>query len=518
MTRKTVTILMMVAFIASMGLTSCEEEENQTLKVSFGQTELSIQETNTSTLEVPVRLNVKASRDLEIPFQVSGSAEPGVHYEAIEDKTVMIEKGEDSTVILVDPINETKIQGDKTMQLKLGAGDGYILQETNTAEVTIIDNDETLSDAPVVKFTSDSTMTNAYLRDTIEMKVGMSKALDNQVMIPVKFDGSTAEQGKHYEVVGLNDNNELKLPAGDVSASFGIAVQYTGKMNIEKMVEVSFAEPSVTSYKLGDSDIHRAVEIIDPKVNNVWFLKGRSWDGGNQKIVFEKNAIGEMAFDGNCIPKQKLAEGVHEPWVLRKEADDTYAPSFPGHTVKQHPDDPNAWSGNWTYTFIMRSCPNSEDQRYPYYYNYRCNAYDLTDEALMTKDYLVGYMNNGIRVDKYLRFAAMNKEGTKGKVIIPKQTLTGYAAKEGYDWEGESEVGEQWGMQENWKIDSHQTEGKIEESDHVKEVKIDVQGEGTFNTETKEIKFTVHFSSEDSNLKKEQATFKIYPTSDDVPN
>jgi hypothetical protein len=73
-------------------------------------------------------------------------------------------------------------------------------------------------------------------------------------------------------------------------------------------------------------------------------------------------------------------------------------------------------------------------------------------------------------------------------------------------------------MQENWKIDSHQTEGKLEESNHVKEVKIEVQGEGTFNTETKEIKFTVHFSSEDSNLKKEQATFKIYPTSDDVPN
>jgi len=507
---------MMVAFVATMGLVSCEQEEDKTLKVSFGQTELSIKEINTSTLEVPVKLNIKADKNLEIPFQVSGTAEAGVHYEAIEDKTVMIEKGEDSTVILVDPINETKIQGDKTLELKLGAGDGYILQEANTAEVTIVDNDETLSNAPVVQFTSDSTMTNAFLRDTVEMKVGLSKALDNDVMIPVSFDGSTAEKGTHYEVVGLNDNNQLKMPAGEVSASFGIAVKYTGKMNIEKMVEVSLAEPNVTSYQLGETGKNLAVEIIDPKVTNVWFIDGRSWDGGNQKMVFEKNAIGEMAFDENCIPNLVLAEGVYDPHVLRKETDG-YSAAYPPHTVTQHSEDPNAWSGDWTYTFIRRSCPTSEEQDYPYYYNYRCNAYDLTDEALMTEGYLVGYMNNGIRVDKYLRFAAMNKEGTKGKVVIPKQTITGYAAKEGYDWDGESVVGDVWGKQKNWKIDSHNSNGKIEESDNVKEVNITVHGEGSFNTETKEIKFTVHFSSEDPNLKKEKATFKIYPTRDDVP-
>jgi len=511
-------ILMTVALTATWGLISCEKEEDKTLKLSFGKTEFSIEETSTSTLEVPVKLNTTADRNLEIGFEISGTATPDVHYEAIADKTVMIEKGEDSTLILIDPINETKIEGDQTLEVTLTAGDGYILDETYSTTVTIMDNGSAPSDAPVVKFSSENTLTNAYLQDTIDMTIGLSKALDNDVMIPVKFDGSTAQEGTHYELVGLTDNKEVEVPAGDVAASFGIAVQYTGELDVENMVQVAFAEPVVTDYRVDDSDNSRQVEIIDPKVDNIWFLDGKSWDGGNQKIIPPTNAEGQMAYTDDCRPKQWiLAEGVYEPYAMRKEADGEFGRAFPPQVVVQHNEDPNAWAGDWSFTYERVDDPCDETPYYPYFYTFLCSAYDLADDELMTADYLVGYGVQGIKVDKYLRLAAMNKEGTEGKVVIPKQTITGYAAADGFEWEGESDAGNGWGLQDNDKIDSRETEGVISESQNVKEVNITVQGEGTFSLEDELITFTVHFSSDDPNLKADKTTFKIYPTRNDVP-
>jgi len=518
MKKRTFMILMTVALMATWGLISCEKEEDKTLKVSFSKTEFSINETSTSTLEVPVKLNGVADRNLEIGFEIQGTAEADVHYETIENQTVIIEEGEDSTVILIDPINETKIEGDKTLELTLQAGDGYILNETHATTVTILDNGSAPSDAPVVKFTSENTLTNAYLQDTVEMSIGLSEALENDVMIPVKFDGSTAQEGTHYELVGLSENNEVEVPAGEVSATFGVAVQYTGELDIEKLVQVDFAEPVVTDYTVDDTDNSRQVEIIDPTVNNIWFLDGKSWNGGNQKIIPPTNAEGQMAYTSDCRPKDWiLAEGVYEPYAMRKEADGEFGRAFPPQVVVQHEEDPNAWAGDWSFTYERVDDPCDETPYYPYFYTYMCSAYDLADDELMTADYLVGYGVQGVKIDKYLRFAAMNKEGTEGKVVIPKQTLTAYAAADGFDWEGESDAGGGWGMQDNDQIDSRETEGVISESQNVKEVKITVHGEGSFNLDSKLIEFTVYFSSEDPNLKADQAKFKIYPTRDDVP-
>lgn len=520
---------LLVVTASSMLFTSCEKDDDPVIpKASFESETYSVEETSTTVLEVPVTLSEAAPQDMVIGFSVTGTATEGVNYVGFESKQVEVAAGSNSGLLLFNVLNEAAIDGDKTVEITLEPGTGYQLGQGGTSTtITVLDNSEASADAPTVQFTSSaSTVTNAYLQETLTVNLGISKALAEDVLIPVSFSGS-AVAGTNFTTNGLTDNNEVLLSAGEMTASFEVAVLYTGEINIDKSFDISLVTPVTTEYALASEATSVNYNIIDPEVENIWFLEKSSYTDrtGNEQIVSATNDAGEQAYDADGRPLLPVVnKGIFKPDVERYQENSDGVMEFrnaASHYLSVHPTEPNTWTAGDPFIYYRVDDQYDETPFYPYYFAYNSGTFDMGD--LFTDGYLVGYTSEHVKVDKFMRFAATNAEGTAGVVVIPEQTITVYRSADGYEWKGKTDAGTSdagyvWGEQYNYKINSHESLGVIANSAYATPVEVTVSGEGTFDAATKLITYTVTFSSENNNLLSTEEEFRMAPLSDDMPN
>ncbi len=507
----------LLAISLAVVFTSCSDDEDPIPVVSFGSATYTLAENSTTPLQVKVKLDIPATVTSSVNYKVTGTAVEGEDYAEITEKKVTFSQGESEAVIFINPINVSLIEDDKTIILTLTSGEFYTLdQSKTTTTITLLDNKTAASDAPQVAFTTGSALTNAYMQDTIEMNVGISEALASDVNILISLGGEAVE-GTNYIVEGLTENKELLLKQGELSAKFNVIIKNTNELNIDKNIVIGFSDPVITDYAIASTNNSANINIIDPEVQNVWFLDRTSSSDreGNEAIVLATEENGDRAYaaDSSALPSV-VYEGVYAPYIQRQKEDGTWTSASPYANVYADGSNSNLWKADWTFT--VNNVPAPGKTSYPYYSTTISNVYDIRD-LFSSSDYLVGYNYYGCKSEKYLRFVASDKAAKTGKVFVPEQTITCYKGKDGYEWKGKTLVSEEYGEQFNYKIDSNETQGDITKSSNSVPFEVTISGEGTFDVDSKIIYVTVKFSSEDTNLTANEVNYRIYPLSGDKP-
>lgn len=514
-----------LAFILAMVFIACSDDDNDVGSVGYKIPTASIEkatyegnEGDRNPIMIKVVLDKPAPAETYVHFTVEGTAEEDVHYIKMFDTKLRFRKDDQEEIIFINPKNNPLIEDDKTLKVTL-VGDDFVKidEEKGSADVTIRDNKNAGNNAPDVIFTTASTemLTNAYCQDTIVVSIGINNPVYEDVMIPLSFGGDAVEE-TNFTVEGLSDNNELLLKGGDVTAKFNVIIKNTNQLNIDKTIEIGFVDPVVTDYVIGEANNMVSINIIDPEVNNIWFLDKTSTADrtGNELINIATDENGHRAYDENnkSLPAV-VYQGVYTPYTQRKKSDGTWTTASPYAMVYTDPTDPNMWVADYKFTYYQ--IKDFDATSYPYYDTKASNNYDLKD--LFPRYYLIGYDDPVCDVEKYLRLAATNKDATSGRVIIPEQDITCYRAKAGVDWRAKEAVEGYDSEQYHYRVDGNLTQGDITKSSEAEAFVVTVSGEGTFDVATKIITFKVKFTTDDPNLIEDEVEYRIVPLSSDRP-
>ncbi|MCD6365542.1 MAG: hypothetical protein J7M14_06670, partial [Planctomycetes bacterium] len=87
-----------------------------------------------------VRIAETSADDLDIGYVVSGSAGADDYVETLSG-TVTIPAGELSAVIIITPVDDDALEGDEQLVLTLAEGEAYVVGASDSAAVTIVDNE-----------------------------------------------------------------------------------------------------------------------------------------------------------------------------------------------------------------------------------------------------------------------------------------------------------------------------------------------------------------------------------------
>src|SRR6266480_2134118 len=93
---------------------------------------------------------------LTVQLSLGGSAANGIDYQSLPT-TVTIPAGAASATITVTPIDDSQVEGDETVVMTLSQDAAYDVGSSNSATVTIHDNDSTPPLAPTADFTANTT-------------------------------------------------------------------------------------------------------------------------------------------------------------------------------------------------------------------------------------------------------------------------------------------------------------------------------------------------------------------------
>ncbi|MFO7977362.1 MAG: Calx-beta domain-containing protein [Bacteroidales bacterium] len=483
--KKNLLNLFIIALIA-VAFTACKKDEVVPPTVAFEKNTDQVAENATSALQVLVVADKAFDMDYSIGYSVSGTAGEGVHYETIDTKSVVMNAGETEAVIFINPINQTVIDEDKTLVLKLTAGEEYVQDvEASQIDIVILDNTTAASDAPQVSFTTEGKVTNPYLEEQVEITMGISEAVEKELLVGISFNDVLTE-GVDYEVEGLNASNQLVLAANETSASFTVSLKNTHAAGVDKTFEIGFAAPEVTDYAVKESSNTVAINLVDPVVDlSAWFNVDNEFN-----YFFASGS--EMAYRTDLPAyrvKRYFWDATTSAWALLSG----------GHYFDYAPNDQNQWKEVINIFNKQIGYPGvdiSEQERW------EVTAGDFLgitrffgNEATYMKTYISSEENG------WLRFVTTDATSAEGTVIIPEQTLTVYKIKEGFDWKEKftnTDGTESWFA---WHADSRENQGRLWESTNVVPVEFNVQRSvGTYNTATATIEVEVTFTVSDVDL------------------
>ncbi len=164
--------------------------------------------------------NVSAVKDVTVTYQVSGNAAPDVRYRKLSG-TVVIPAGKNYADILVDPIDNTIVEGDENVQIQLKTITGNIpgvtwpLSAKSQADVLIHDND-TL----VVSIINDGLPVDEGKPVTFSIHAVNTAARDLPVRFQVEQDAA-----RSFTAAGATVNGNtitVVLPAHSTSQDFNL--------------------------------------------------------------------------------------------------------------------------------------------------------------------------------------------------------------------------------------------------------------------------------------------------------
>ena len=167
------------------------------------------------------------SQPLTVNYSVNGTAAAGVDYTALSGR-VTFPANENTTYIIVNPINDTLLEGNETVTVRLAAGAGYSLigGTTATATVTII-SDDRVANAPTLSLTATDAIASEQGNDPAVFTITRSNGdLNRALTVYYQFGFQTAQAGdfdaRAYRPSHALGNYAIELAAGQTSATITI--------------------------------------------------------------------------------------------------------------------------------------------------------------------------------------------------------------------------------------------------------------------------------------------------------
>lgn len=163
-----------------------------------------------------VELNTPGLTDLTVPLTLGGTAVNGTHYQSIPT-AVSFPAGETKATFVITPVNDAEINTDRTVELTLNPGTGYVLDANHQASV-LIRNDDLPAGQLVFSENFDTDHSANWVVNN-----GPSDSVAN-----FHFDYSTV--GVPNAPNSSGNTRGLKLQANLTSATFGgVSVSPTGQ-------------------------------------------------------------------------------------------------------------------------------------------------------------------------------------------------------------------------------------------------------------------------------------------------
>jgi hypothetical protein len=187
------------------------------------------------TMTVEYQLSIESSLDITVPFNLGGSATRDVDY-TIDTTPVIIPAGDltASTLITVIP-DLDDLEGDETITLMIqnpiNAKRGSPFKHTATITSEAME--------PSAYFASASQKSSDMVGDRIEVKVLLSAAWSEDVLVPLTFAG-TATKDLDYTVSAT----EVTIPAGGASASVFVKLYDDAIDEYDETIEIIMEDPT----------------------------------------------------------------------------------------------------------------------------------------------------------------------------------------------------------------------------------------------------------------------------------
>ena len=190
-------------------------------------------EANREIAGVRVTRGGDLSQPLTVNYTVSGTATAGVDYTALSGR-VTFPANENTTYVTVNPINDTLLEGNETVIVRLGDGAGYSLIGGTTATATVtISSDDRVANAPTLSITATDAIASEQGRDPAVFTITRSNGdLNRSLTVNYQFGFQTAQAGDYDALTG-----RVSFVAGQTSATITILpVDDTVRENRETVV------------------------------------------------------------------------------------------------------------------------------------------------------------------------------------------------------------------------------------------------------------------------------------------
>ena len=479
--------------LAAIFFVSCSDDDDSVSipKVTLSADVLTIAENATSALQIRVVADKPLGTAYSVKVDVSGTAVAGVNYQEIAN-TITIPANATSANIFVTPINVSAIEENKTLGIKLGAGEAYDLALETSVDIIITDNATPPSDAPEVSFATSNIVTNPYMEEVKTITVGLSKTFSSDLIIPLTISGDLVA-ATDYEIAGLT-NDAITIPAGQVSAEFTVTMKNTAVVDMNKNLDFAFTSPSVTDYVVKATENTVAVNAVDPQVDfSSWFNEDRRFN-----YFYESRKERTATYIANA-DAYDLVRYYFDKTDTEDSPEGSWNSMSGEHYMHVSPNDDNQWSE--AINILKRSLGD-------YYIDIEAQArYELQagDYLGLTKFFSneATYSKTAIKAEQgWFRFVSTDASLTEGIVVVPAQTLTLYKADMDV-WKEKTTVDVEDGTESYyaWYADSNTTQGDLSQSTMVTPVSIQVaKSVGTYNTATKEIQVDITFTCDDADL------------------
>jgi hypothetical protein len=243
---ETVSIALLQATDATIGAPSTHVvtvTDNETAPlVNFKLAAQTIEEA-AGTATVEVTLDKTSSKNISVPFKVSGTAtNPGDHN--LADGAVAIAAGQTSGKVTFDIVKDAVAENDETVILTLSAPTGAVLGTVATHTLTIT---EKVANPTVQWQLANQAVSEAV--GTAKITATLNAMSANDVVVPFTVSGTSASPADHNLAAG-----SVKIPAGSLSADVSVAiVDDTIDENNETLV-VTMGTP--TGAVLGATTVH----------------------------------------------------------------------------------------------------------------------------------------------------------------------------------------------------------------------------------------------------------------------
>jgi hypothetical protein len=182
------------------------------------------------------------SAPLTVQWALAGTADLGADYAAPINAAV-IPAGSSSLDVTVQPVDDHLVEGDETVELRLGYDPAYRIDAAHsTARLTIADDDSGLG-LPVVTVQADTGASEAGPVSGL-FTVTASGAFSGDLTVRYTVAG-TARNGEDYAPL----SGSLTIPAGQVSADLAIDPVADGLLETAETVFITLSPSSI--YKVG---------------------------------------------------------------------------------------------------------------------------------------------------------------------------------------------------------------------------------------------------------------------------
>lgn len=212
-------IVLIVPFILNV---SCSDDD-ETSTIQFSSSSSTVNEED-GTVEIQISATAAPASDVEISFEVSGSAYLNGDYSIETSSPITMEAGSQTATIILNLIDEHIIESsdDEVVITLTSVGANALLSETGIEHtVTINDNDEIISDKLQIDLTWDLgegedideadfdlyLARNVVIEDNVVTDAEVSAASENSLGFETLWLTADDEDNEYYVVVAYTEGN-----------------------------------------------------------------------------------------------------------------------------------------------------------------------------------------------------------------------------------------------------------------------------------------------------------------------